>query len=300
MRLLRYFLAVARELHFGRAAKTLNISQPPLSQQIIKLEQELGVPLFIRNKRMVKLTEPGKALVRHAEKILGMVENARTDISRISAGDRGTISIGYVGPAMDSFLPDIIRGFKQEYPEVELRLAQMNTCDQLSAILNGSVQAGIVRLFGQDTSGCHTRVIHREAYMLAVPSHHPLAGKAQVPLGSLRGEQIIFFSRKIQPALFNEWLRIFSLAGFTPDIVQQTSSYHSAIPLVAAGLGLAIVPRSSTLSRRKGVVFKPINGETPRLSLHLCHLKGTAHPVLANFKQYIRKTLPDVSAAGPF
>lgn len=289
LRHLRYFLAVAEELHFGRAAKRLNISQPPLSQQIVKLEQDLGVSLFIRNKRMVMLTEAGKTLVHHARIILAMAETARSDVTRVSLGKRGTMALGYVGPAMESFLPSILLEFKKHYPEVKLNLNQMSTPEQLLQIRNRTIQAGIVRLFGQDTTGLITQVIHRDTYVLAVPAHHDLARRKKVPLACLDQENMVSFSRHIQPRIFDAWHTIFSNAKICPNIVQQTSSYHSIIALVSAGLGIAIVPRDSALNPRKGVVFKPLEGNCPEIELHLCHLREGDHPILNNFKQLIGK-----------
>ena len=285
LRLLRYFLAVAEELHFGRAARRLNISQPPLSQQIAKFEESLGVPLFIRNKRMVMLTEAGTTLVRHARAILSMVETARSDVSRVSLGVCGTMALGYVGPAMESFLPELILEFKRQYPEVTLKLNQLSTPDQLLQIRNRSIQAGIVRLFGQDTTGLLTQVIQKDTYVLAVPAHHGLAGYKKVALASLDKQDMLFFSRQIQPRTFDAWQKIFSDEGIIPNIVQQTSSYHSTIALVSAGLGIAIVPKASTLNPRKGVVFKSLEGQRPEIKLHLCCLEGATHPVLNNFRQ---------------
>jgi len=283
IRLLRYFLAVAQELHFGRAAQKLHISQPPLSQQIMKFEQELGVRLFERSKRAVSLTQAGKALENEAEKILKLVEEARRKVTAEAEGRSGILSLGYVSPAMDGPLPGVIRKFKTHFPDVRLLLHQMSTADQLIALRQGDLLVGVVRLFGQDTTGLEVRPFHREDYVLALPSDHRLSTRKSIAIRELSGEPLIFFPFTLQPGLYDAWLKTFAIEGFAPNIVQEAASKHTAVALVAAGIGLSIVPRSTARIRRKGVVFRRLKGNMPDLFLHLAFAMDHPRPVLNNF-----------------
>ena len=283
IRLIRYFLAVAEELHFGRAAQKLNISQPPLSQQIMKLEDELGVRLFRRSKRKVVLTEAGRAFEEQARGILQSIEKAIRTVKETGEGTRGIFTLGYVDPAMDGPLPDVIRRFKHKYREVRLNLHRLTTLEQFTALREGTIDAGALRLFSQDTTGLRVIPFHREKYILAVPSDHAFYGMKQVSIKALAGEPMIFFPRTIQPGLYDAWLSVFSRAGFAPNVVQEAVSKHTSVALAAAGIGVAIVPESTSLFERKGVGFVRLAGSTPPLTIHLCCREDSQHPVLKNF-----------------
>ena len=283
LRLLRYFLAVAEELHFGKAAEKLNISQPPLSQQIRKFEMDLGVRLFNRTKRSVSLTAAGKVLKEEAETILRMAERAERRVREAEAGKAGMIALGYVSPAMDGPLPAIIREFSTAYPGVNLALRQMPSMDQLAALRAGTLSLGIVRLFGQDTGGLTVIPFHWEEYILAIPDDHRLCGAGSVPLEALENEPLILFPRPIQPQLHDAWLATFAKLGFTPRITQEVTTKHAAVALTAAGLGISIIPESTARAKREGVSFSRIAGETPELVLHVAFPEGGGDPLVDRF-----------------
>jgi DNA-binding transcriptional LysR family regulator len=249
----------------------------------MKLEEELGTKLFVRTKRNVQLTESGNTLVHYANKILDLTELAKAEVGEIAAGSKGLLSLGYVGPAMDGFLPKIINAFKLRYPGVELRLRQMTTSEQLSGIREGMVHAGIVRISGQDTKGLEAIPVHQETYLLAIPSYYPLAHNRSVSIGELADQPMIFYPRNSQPGLFKQWHDIFIQEGFFPNIVQESTSYHSSIALVESGLGVAIVPKSSARMQREGVAFLKLTGKKPKLVFHLCYLESSVNPVIYNF-----------------
>lgn len=280
---LKYFVAVAEELHFGRAAKRLHLSQPPLSQQIMKFEGELGAQLFTRNKRSVSLTPAGKALLDEAPEVLSRIEQIKDHVRDVASGVGGTFTLGYIGPALDTPLTDIIRDYKLAYPEVKIDLIEMTTNMQLQAILQQKVDAGIVRLFKHETKGLHCIKFHQESYVLAIPAGHPLASNESIKIAELAGEELIFFPRSSQPDLYDEWIRIFSGYGFNLNIVQEAATKAASISLVAAGMGVSIVPESTSRRAPKEVVFKKLSGKMPSLEVHIVYKENSIHPSRDNF-----------------
>lgn len=282
-RQLEYFVAVAEELHFGNAAKRLHISQPPLSQHIIKFEEELGTPLFIRNKRSVKLTTAGRNLLNDARRILKLMELSEKKVRAVADGRSGSLRLAYVAPALDTDLPLKIGSYKSLYSDIDFSLIEMKTFRQLDEIRKGSVDAGVLRLFRHDTDELECDLFHSESYSLIIPAGHRLAGHEKVDVAELADEKFIFSPRKIQSALFDEWMRVFAEAGFVPDIVQEAESKNAALALVRAGLGISIVPESLSARPPREVLFKKLTGEIPKLELHIAYRKNNDNPALRNF-----------------
>lgn len=287
LRHLRYFVAVAEELHFGRAATRLHICQPPLSQQIKDLEEELGAALFHRKNKRISLTEAGAAFLEDARSILRHAELASEKARAIARGTVGRISMGFVLPAMDTFLPDAIREFRSRNPGIEIQLLELGTLAQLSALAAGDIQVGVVRLFQQDTRGLVVERIVREPYVLALPSKHPLASLKVVPLSRLDGEPLILFPRRNHPVLHDKVIACCSAAGCTPRISQEATTKYTAIALVAAGIGLALVPASARKQRRPGVAYRTIQGDLPMVELSLVWKEGTDSPALNKLTETI-------------
>lgn len=279
---MKYFVAVAEELHFGRAARRLHISQPPLSQQIMKFEDELGVKLFARNKRSVELTAAGRMLLEDARRILDAVSQAEINLKAAASGHGGRLRVGYIGPALETPFADMVREYKNAYPDVDLSLKEMFTNDQLEAIRVGSIDIGVVRLFRHDVSDLEAFVFHRESYALIVPQGHRLEHKEIVDISELQGEPLIFSPREGQPLLYDEWMRVFNACGFAPDIVQEASTKTAAMALVAAGIGVSIVPESMGRRNMRGVVFKKMSGDYPSLEMHMLG-KDLGNKLAANF-----------------
>ena len=286
LRLLKYMIAVSEELHFGKAAERLNISQPPLSQQIRKLEDDLGVLLFIRTKRSVKLTEAGKVLYEEALGILERIESAKQKTIAVHKGLAGTLTLGYVGPAMDGPLPEIIKNFKTDQNQVALSLQYMSTRAQLNAIRDGKVDLGAARIFDHDTRDLSIRPFHRESYVMAAPENHHLAGKSLIQIKELYGEPLIFFPESINPGLYRLWMECFRKEGFEPIIAIETATKQSAVSLVAAGVGLAVIPESTSLFKRKGVTYRPLSTGIPELILHMVWQGKRQHPARDRFLSY--------------
>jgi DNA-binding transcriptional LysR family regulator len=289
MRQLRYFVAVAEELHFGRAAERVHICQPPLSQQIKNLEEELGARLLHRSSRNVSLTDAGKAFLEDAHDILSRTEEAARRVQRMVQGQEGRLIVGFVLPALDTMFPDAIREFRSDYPLVELVLREMGTPSQLEALQASQLDIGLIRLFRQNTDGIVFQRIVQEPYVLAMSVDHHLASNKQVPIRLLGGEPLILFPRQTHPALHDRIVSALTSASGTPLIVQEVTTKATAIALAAAGIGLALVPESSKKQKRKGIVFRRIVGPLPKVELSLAWKQDNDKPCLHNFIDRIRK-----------
>jgi len=286
LRQLRYFAAVAQELHFGRAAKRMNISQPPLSMQIRNLEEELGTRLFNRTSRQVELTAAGAVFLTQVEQILASLDGAVESARQAGQGNIGRLSVGFVGPAMDAFLPEIIRRFQTRHPGITLGLTESGTRRQIEDLYAGRIQIGFARLYRHRPEGLAAQVIWREPYMLAVPGDHPLACQKSVVLSHLKKESFIMYPRTLQPQLYDSMIACFKNSGFTPKIVQEARTKHTTIALVAAGLGVAIVPSSSKVIGRKGVFFLDLDASLPGIEITMLWRQKDKSPVLDRFVKF--------------
>ena len=293
LRQLKYFVAVAEELHFGRAAERVHICQPPLSQQIKNLEEELGARLFNRDSRKVSLTEAGKAFLEDAREILGRAEEAAMRVLRMGRGQEGRVTVGFVLPTLDTLFPEAIREFRLSHPLVELILHEMGTAAQLEALQAHGLDLGFIRMFQQEAAGLIFERIVEEPYILAIPFDHPLASKKQVHVDLLGGEPLILFPRRTHPALHDRIISSVRGSAGIPSVVQEVTTKATAIALASAGIGLALVPESAKKQKRKGVVFRRIVGQLPKVELSLVWKQENDDPCLHNFINLIRR-LADV------
>ena len=282
-RQMRYFVAVAEELNFRRAAERLHMTQPPLSQQIAGLEKELGVPLFVRDRRRVELTEAGRSLLGDARAILASIETVRQRAMDVGAGKAGRLRIGFVGPAIDGPLPPDIKRFRDAHPGVTLDLHETTTAQQLDMLRKGTLDAGVVRLAGHDMTSLDCVPYHREPYVLAVPEDDPLAGRKSVAVGELDGRPMILAPRHLNPALFDAWASAFANADARLNVVQEAVTKHTSVALVAAGHGLSPVPASTASTGRRGVAFLELTRGIPPLTLHVAFRPPMAGPPLESF-----------------
>ncbi len=289
LRQLKYFIAVAEELHFGRAAERVHISQPPLSMQIRNLETELGVQLLRRTSRSVELTEAGAFFLQEANSLVQRLDEAVSKARRIERGEAGTLSIGFVGPAMDVSLPDAIREFRSEHPGVCLDLFEMVTREQFEALASGDIQIGFMRLYGQGLRGFAAELVVREPYVLALPAGHRLDGAERVGLDELKGEPLVFFPRGLHPELYDAMFACFKEAGFSPNVVQEVKTKKTTLSLVAAGIGLAIVPESSATLTSKGIQYRPIMGNLPKVEIFAVREEKRATALMDKFMAVVRK-----------
>ena len=266
---MRYFVAVAEELNFRKAAEGLHMSQPPLSQQIAALEESVGTRLFVRDRRKVALTPAGVSLLKDVRRILADMDSAARRAADLGQGRVGTVRLGYVGPAIDGPLPERLAAFRDANPGAELELHETFTVLQLDRLRTDQLDAGVVRIVGHDLSGLATRLFVRDRYVLAVPESHELAERKSVSVRDLDGQPLILFPRAGNPTLHDAWTALFSNAGSRCRVVQEAATKHTAVALAAAGLGLAPVPGTTAGSGRKGVRFVALEGAIPTLELHV-------------------------------
>lgn len=289
LRHLHYFIAVAEELHFSRAAERLHISQPPLSQQIRALEDELGVKLFERTKRHVQLTEAGKVFLERSYLVLAQLEQAIEVTQRIGRGEVGRLAIGFVDSAMYTVLPEILRIFRERFPAVELRLHELTTQEQIHALHQNQIDLGVVRSAIIEP-GLSTECVLQESLVLALPQTHPLAAQVKVSLSVLADESFILFPAKLGPVFYEQIIQICQQAGFRPKVVQEAVQMQTIVGLVAAGMGIAFVPASMQNFHRSGVIYRPLQEQTPQSGLYLAWRQHDSSPVIRAFLSLAQKT----------
>lgn len=290
LRHLRYAVAVADTLHFGRAARALNISQPPLSQQIRDLERELGVTLFARTRRSVELTPAGHVFLERARRLLGDATALVDATRRAARGELGDLSIGFVHSAGYGIVPRVVRAFRRRCPEVGLRLHEATPAEQAAALEAGRIDLGLARRaeFG---AGLHTEVILREPFLLALPRQHPAAQRAPARLEDFAGEPFIAFPRERAPAFHQALMGLCLRAGFAPRVTQEVNTIHTALGLVGAGIGIAMVPASAIEIGPPNVAFIPLRDEDAVAELLMIWRPERATPALQRFIACLRETV---------
>jgi len=289
LRHLHYFIAVAEELHFSRAAERLCISQPPLSQQIRDLEDDFGVKLFERTKRQVQLTEAGKVFLERSYLVLAQLEQAIAVTQQIGRGEVGQLAIGFVDSAMFTVLPEILRMFRERFPAVELRLQEMTTAQQIQALYDKQIDVGIARAAISEP-GLSVECLLEESLVLALPESHPLSSQTQVSLSTLANESFILFPAKLGPVFYEQIMDLCQQAGFRPKVSQEAVQMQTIVGLVAAGLGIAFVPTTMQNFHRSGVIYKPLQEQIPKIGLYLTWRQHDSSPVMSAFLNLTRET----------
>jgi DNA-binding transcriptional LysR family regulator len=252
------FVAVADHLSFVRAANQLYISQPALTGQIQKLEEELGVQLLARNKRTVRLTEVGKIFLVEAKATLERARQAADRAQKAARGEVGRLRISFVSSAALEIVPGIVIEFRKKYPAVTLDLMNLQTAGQVHELLENTVDIGFLRLpLANDL--LNITIIHREEFVVILDKGHRFARKKQLRIAELRDERFIAYGRRWAPGFFDSIIQICTREGFSPNIVQETREMYTAIALVAAGVGIAIVPHSVAVAQSRNIVMKPLS-----------------------------------------
>ena len=297
LRHLRYFIAVAEEAHITRAAERLGMQQPPLSQQIKALEQELGVQLFRRKPRGVELTEAGRALLDDARAILLHIDHAFATTRRTARGELGRIAVGFTSSApFHPFVPRVIRAFREAFPLVSLTLDESGTTELIADLRNERVDAAFIRTNVADPMGLTVNPLLEEAMLVAIPSAHALAParpdeNSPLPLAALAGETFVVYRRRSGPGLYDAIFAACHAAGFSPVVGQEAPRIVSTLNLVAAGLGIAIVPASLQRMQMDGVVYRRLAGTAqPRAPLLLATRRGDTGVVVRHFLNLVKRT----------
>lgn len=266
LRHLHYFIAVAEELNFSRAADRLHMAQPPLSQQIRQLEEELEFTLFHRTKRRVELTEAGHIFLTQARQVLQQLEHAIQIGRQASRGEVGQLTVGFVSSTAYNILPPVLQAFRRSIPHVTLELQELTTREQMQAVLEGKLDVGFVRPPIENSELVST-VIFRESLIVALPEAHSLHKHKKISIKLLANEPFILFPRVVAPGLHDLVLSICLQAGFSPQVAQEAIQMQTIVSLVAADMGVAIVPFSLQNLQRQGVIYKPLQESTPMVEI---------------------------------
>ena len=291
LRQLRHFVTVAEELHFGRAARRLHMTQPPLSQSIANLEELFEAPLFVRNRRMVGLTAAGAALLPEARRLLDGAAGLPELVRRAAAGESGRLALSFVTPADYSVLPGLLRDYSAAYPNVHLVLQEATTDVQVDDLLHERIDAGLLipPLSEKAQAQLDYMKVLEEPLVLCAPAGLLPAGRKPVDLKTLRHLPLIIFPRKSAPALHDAILSCFHEAGLSPEIGQEAIQMQTIVSLVSAGMGLALVPQSVSNLMRPGVEYRALAGPTPLVELGLAWRRDNVSPVLRGFLELLRK-----------
>ena len=289
-RLLRSFVALAEELHFGRAARRLHISQPPLSRQIAQLEAELGVSLFERTKRRVELTAAGRVLYERSRTNLASIEHSLEEAISVSRGEAGRLTIGMVGSAAYAILPQILRAFSTIHAGVEFRFHAMTTTQQIRALLDNRIDIGLVRTPLRN-DGIDVHHLADESLMVAIHASHPLAAEPVISMRMLADERLLISPREDAVGYHDEVISVCNAAGFTPRIACEAQPFSTLIGLVAAGLGLAIVPDALKHIQLDQVTYRPLNASVRKTAFALAVRSSDRTPLVTGFIESARRAV---------
>lgn len=289
LRYLWYFVAVAEELSFSRAALRIGIAQPPLSQQIQKLEALLGCPLFERAGRRVRLTDAGALLLNDARRLLTDAGQTAERLRRAARGETGTLTIGFWPSTLFSPLPLAVRRFRERCPGVAVRMREMYQPEQFEAIGNGTIDIAIVRE-PPPVDGILAIEVLAEPFVVAVPEDHRLAALRAVGAAQLRDEDFVLFPRDSAPGLHARLLGVCRRAGFEPRVVQEAEAWHTIISLVEAGIGVSLIPASFQGRRTGALAYRPLTGRQVRTLTVACVRQSGRPPVAEAFLEVLKAT----------
>ncbi|MYN14413.1 LysR family transcriptional regulator [Pusillimonas sp. TS35] len=295
LRHLRYFVAVAQELHFTRAAERLGIGQPPLSQQIQQLERELGVTLLLRGRRGVELTEAGQAFLDEATRLLQSADRAVETARRVGRSEIDTLTVGFtVSASIHPFVPRVIHACRERFPSVAITLLERTTNELVSAVRDGQADLAFIRAPAPSAADVQIETLLHEPMVAVLPSAHRLSGRAAISLRDLNGEPFIFYPRKVGTGIYDAVVQACASCGFEPEVRVEVPQMTSVITFVAAGMGVSLVPHTMQQLRAEGVAYVRIADEAvPQAHLAIAYNRRALSMALSHFIVQIRE-----SAAG--
>lgn len=296
LRHIRYFIAVAEELNFSRAAARLFIAQPPLSVQIKDLEKDLGVQLFDRTGRGTTLTREGEVFLMEARQICDQVSRARRAVNQAAAGELGRLRVAGVPLAFLDALPIVVPKFRQDNPNIVLDLREASTHESIDALLTGALDVAFVRV-GDPVSGLEILPVRTGRFEVAVPTDHRLATATSIDLMELAHEPFVMTARNISPYYYDQTLSALAGAGITPRTVIEASSIQAQLGYVACGMGVSLVPESGTAVHSDRVVLVPLEQVISSTELALAWAAGPSSLVLEHFVKMVREEVADDHAA---
>ena len=285
-RQLKYFVMVARELHFGRAAELLDITQPALSKQIRVLERDLQVQLFVRTKRKVELTQAGKVFLKEARQLLKQSEQAIEVARRTAKGEIGKLTIGFTPTATYTILPESIKQLRSLYPQVEVKMLELSTEAQVTALNRNEIDLGFLHP-PIDARGLEIHPIFAEEFAVVLPKTHYLKDKPLIFLEDLARESFVLHSRLEGRFLYDEFIRLCDRSGFQPNIIQETDSHQTRICFVEAGMGITFIPVGLQILVGKNLVCKPIENLPLKLEFAAAWRSLSTMPALSNFLEIL-------------
>lgn len=291
---LRYFLALAEELHFGRAAQRLSISQPPLSLNIQQLEASVGARLFTRNSRGVQLTAAGQAFVPAARALLAQAGAAMREAREVAQGQAGELQIGFAGTLLYCGLPQVLQRFQASHPKLRLALRELSSSEQLAQLVRDRLDVGFVHT-PRVPPGFEQVLVASQPLVVCLPAGHALARKRQLALSALQGQALVVVSRAVSPDYHERILAECELAGWLPPVVHELRHWLSVVALVAQGQGAALVPAALAQSALAGAAFVPLQGTPLRYDTRCLWRSGREQAALQDFVAAVRA---DMALAG--
>ncbi|MFC5662316.1 LysR family transcriptional regulator [Kitasatospora misakiensis] len=286
---LHAFTVLAEELHFGRAAARLGIAQPPLSQQIARLETKVGHPLFVREPGRVALSPAGRELLPAARRALADLSDGLAAARAVGDGRAGRLRIGFSASLALTVLPGLLRTFRERYPAVELDIREMTTAPQLAALHERGIDIGLLREppAAEEEGALGFRTVLTEPFVAVLPSEHPLAAQRVVRVGELASEPFVLLPRAVGPLLYDRIAEVCGSAGFAPGIVQHAVEWQTVCALVGAGLGVSLAPASIRRIRLRGVAFRAVEPGTVRTRVAVAWRRGDPNPLVARLLEVV-------------
>ncbi|WP_052496361.1 LysR family transcriptional regulator [Pedobacter lusitanus] len=288
LRHLNYFLILAEELHFGRAASRLHISQPPLSRMIRQIEDELGVLLFERTKRSVTLTPAGFDFLQDAKQMILQMQTVKKRLAIYGQGETGTLRIGYVGAVMHSRLPELLAGFREKYPHISLHFEELPNHNLVHELNNSTLDVAFVRTWLHPEK-LEEKLILSEPFVAILPINHSLSKKKNISIKELVNEKFITFTRECGPTIFDSFLVMCSNAGFTPQISHHASQLNSVLRLVESGFGISLLPAQVEQGYALNLKFIPLEDAEETVPLIMLNRKENPNPSLFHLQNYLLK-----------